>query len=346
MSWYNTQGPDQIYVLFSKVKYIRNLAKQNFCHLIDPKRASETYAKIESILQKNGFRGEKLGAKTTNTLLSLAEKHFIDGDLVFCEQIHALYLNEPCNLTVTLGGENCITISSIISGRSVEEAKNIASRAEELLDRELDFAYSENIGYLSPTVSECGSGLCFSSAVYLPSLSLRDSFEETNRELMKKGICLAPLFSHAKGDIYMLSYSPHYLASEKDSAAFFSSILSYLTEREKKSLSELLSSRYDELLNCAHRALGILLCSDILKESELIQFLSEIRLCHALSESAPPSLPDMTDLNYLSAEGLSSSIIASSKDACRDSLECDRARARLVSAYIKHKNEVDIPNGK
>ncbi len=346
MSWYNTQGQDQDHVLFSKVRYIRNIAKQNFCHLIDEKRASETFAKLESILQKNGFRGEKLGTEKTHTLLSLREKQFIESDHVFSGRCRALYLNEPCNLTVALGGDNYITISSIVSGRSVEEAMNIASRAEELFDREIDLAYSESIGYLSPVSSDSGSGVCFSSALYLPSLKSCGCDSQLRGMTASVGITLEPMFSEAAGGIYIMSYVPHFLACEKSAASFFANAVSRMIELERKSLSELYSGSKDILYDRARKAMGILLYSDILSESELIKYLSEIRLCLVTSETHPESLPDIATLNYLCAEGMSSSVIASSKAVCISSLDCDRARAKLVSAYIKHKKEAGDSNGK
>ena len=346
MSWYNTQGPDQNYVLFSKVRYIRNIAKQSFYHLADAKRSSEVFAKLESVLQKNGFRGEKLEPGATYALWALAEKQLIESDIVNSEKPRSLYLNEPCNLIVALGGENYITISSIVAGSSVDEAKNMASGAEELLDREIDFAYSENIGYLSPICADCGSGLCFSAGLYLPSLRLADSQDMLRLDLSKKGLYLTPMFSGCAGDIYILSYVPHYLACEKDATAFFSHTVSYITENENSALSSILANSSDILLNSARRALGALIYSDFLSENELLGYLSEIRICHCISTSTPDSLPSISALNYLCAEGLDYSVIVSSKESCSSDSDCNKARARLVSSYIKHKNEVDMSNGK
>ncbi len=346
MSWYNTQGPDGDHVLFSKVRYIRNIAKQNFCHLIDAKRAGDVFSKLETILQKNGFRGEKLGTGATHALFSLAEKQFIDIDLIYSERQRALYLNEPCNLTVALGGENYITISSIVAGSSVDEAKNMASGAEELIDRETDLAYSESIGYLSPCISDCGSGMCFSAALYLPSLRNSDCFNMLRRDISKKGMYLEPMLRSSLGDIYILSYIPHYLSSENDASLFFSSTVSSVIQREKELLSSAYSDSLDTILNTAHRAMGAMIYSDVLSESELISYISDIRLCHALSRTSQASLPSIKDLNYLCAEGLNYSVITSSKQDCSSQDDCDRARARLVSAYIKHKNEAEVKNVK
>ncbi len=342
MSWYNTQGSCQEFVLFSKAKYIRNIAKQSFCPLIDAKRGAETFSKLESILQKNGFRGEKAPAGVTPHMLSLAEKQLIERDLVYSERSRALYLNEPCNLLVSLGGDNYITISSVISGLQINEARNMASEAEELIDREIAFAYLEGIGYLSPDPYECGSGLCFSSALYLPSLRLSDGQDAMLSSLFSKGMSLTPMLASKEnsGDLYILTYSPHYLCDEESAAEFFKEAILQITEGERSKLCIITKNKEKTIHQRARRALGELLYSDVLNEAEMLTLLSEIRLCRCVCDKDADDLPNITTVNYLCAEGLNYSVIASSKEKCNSEEELCRARAILVKGYIEHKNEV------
>ncbi len=342
MSWYNTAGACPAFVLFSKVRYIRNIAKQNFHPLTDSKKNADSFSRAESVLKKNGFRQEKLLQGVNSAILSLAEKQFIERDIVYTDKQRALYLNEPCSLIVSLGGENLITISSIVSGLSVDEAKNIASGAEELLDREISLAYSDKIGYLSPICSQSGSGLCFSAALYLPSLRLCNNFGRMCSAAQKFGMTLSPMLSSDgnPGDIYIISHTPHYLACENSSAAYFSDTVSAFVEKEKNTLLSLFNDRLDTLLNNAYRALGAMLYSRSISECEMLKYLSTVRLYLSVAQSADKGLPDLTALNYLSAEGLNCSVISSSKSKCNTQSECDSARASLIRSYIEHKSEV------
>ncbi len=85
MSWFNTLGPCPNYVLFSKVKYIRNLAKLPFYRSADPKRLEEETSRIDKILVSNGFKGEKIASGRSAYLLSLAEKQFVDNEFIDSE---------------------------------------------------------------------------------------------------------------------------------------------------------------------------------------------------------------------------------------------------------------------
>ncbi len=336
MPWFNTQGACPEFVLYSKVRYIRNIAKQNFYPVADSKKNAESIARIESVLSKNGFRQEKLAHSVTPALLALAEKQFIERELVYTEHTRALYLNEPCSLIVSLGGYDLLTVSSIVAGLSVSEAKNIASGAEELIDREVEFAYSESLGYLSPSPRSTGSGLCFSACLYLPSLRLAGSCS-LSLCLLSLGMSLSPMFTHKDnaGDLYILSYTPHHLCCEDSAASFFSNTVTWLADRERASLLALYSEQVTALDEQAARALGALLYSRSLGEAELLSYLSLIRLALILSQDKSSCLPKLSTLNYLVAEGLSASVSASRK--CSSMTECDISRASLVKDYISHK---------
>ncbi len=342
MSWYNTQGNCQNFVLFSKVKYKRNLAKQVFYPLADTKRREEALSKLEGILQKNGFRSEKLPSGVDPTILSLAEKQFVERDLVYSDKPRALYLNEPCNLFVSLGGDDYITISSVTSGLSVKEARNMAGGAEEILDRESDFAYSDNIGYLAPRCSDCGSGMSLSAAVYLPSLRIKGEGAPLYRYLYCKGISIEPMFktNKAPGDVYILSYIPHYLCDEDSAASFFERTVSAVADYERGRLTLIFKDMQGEVYTNARRALGALLYTDPISEAEMLEHLSSIRIFHCLGGDTSKPLPSITTLNYLFTEGLSCSVITSSKAVCTTQTECDSARAQLISSYLEHQGAV------
>lgn len=343
MSWYTATGSSPNHVLFSKVRYIRNEAKRNFYHLLDSKRAQETLNKLNSVLTSNGFRGESVAQGVSPAMLSLCEKHFIECDFAYSDRPRALYLNEPCNLLVAVGGRDLISISSVTSGLSVIEAENMASKAEELIDREITFAYNDKLGYLSPAPECTGSGLTFSAALYLPSLRLCGGFETLQKCLGARDLSLFPMFSgtECRSDLYILSYIPYYLADEDSATVFFSDVVSAIVDREKDQIGISLGERDRIIYENARRSLGTLLYAESVSESEMLARLSDIRLALCMQKENPPKeFPSVQDINYLSAEGLNSSVAASAKEGCNSLEQCDALRASLIKRYINHKNEV------
>lgn len=336
MSWFNTIGPCSEYVLLSKVKYIRNISNMPFCKLAEPQRVEEIFKSVDKILVGNGFKCEKVAGGLNVQVISLAEKHLANADFATSELDRSIYLNEPCNLSVALGGKELITIQSVMAGRAISEARNIASVAEELLDKELDFAYNEKIGYLSADPRRCGSGTEFSSVIYLPSLR-RDNDYNPGIDTALSDIGLEPLFKYAEnvGDLYLLTYSPKYLSDESASAEYFSRIIDKIASDERKREKMMFANAENDICNTAFRALGILLHTRRLGECEMLSLLSDIRLCRVLCGAHDiDGLPDIAELNFMIAEGLNSSIFLSSGQSCASAEECDEKRAQFTSKYI------------
>ncbi len=341
MSWYNTTGPCQNYVLFSKVRYTRNIAKQNFYHLIDQKRSEDVRIKLDMLLQSNGFRCEKLLPGVSVSMLSLAEKQFLERDIIYSDKPRALYLNEPCNLLVAYGGDNYLTVTSIVAGLSIEEAGNMASGAERLCDGEIPFAYNGKLGYLTPMIRECGSGITFSSALYLPSLRLYGDAGIFTASSLQNDMHLTKMFCDGdkNGDLYILTHTPHYLSSEESSMRYFTDTVSHICDREKARLDAMLKGCKADVKNSALRAYGMLRFSESLSEREMRALISDIRLYHCIATDTSSRISSIQALNFLSAEGLNASVAASQKEGCTSQEECDIARALFVSRYIQHKNE-------
>ena len=336
MSWFNTEGNCPHYYIWSKTRYVRNAAKLPF-RAADPTALAEVFSTIEGLLTQNGFRKELLSPSRLSEILALAEKQLADADLCDGEGEKALYLNEPCNLTVSVGGKNLISIQSILSGRAVTETQNIAAGAEELIDGEIELAYSEKYGYLSPNPTECGSGTEYSAALFLPALKASGQIESRRLLCQRMGVNLTPLSLHPQnpGDIYVaLTRASHRLGEESERRRF-EAVCDKLEQNEKAAERMIFKDKSKLIIDKAWRAYGLLRYAKQMDEAELLRRLSELRLGLATTESKealPPVTPVL--LNSLLAEGLNASVVTSSLPPLQNSEECAEARARLLSSRL------------
>ncbi len=335
MSWFNTDGKMSENILFSKFTYTRNLSGLLFSGN-QQKQIADVIARAESILKKNGFHTCKIEKSAKNTAMSYCEKQYAEQDFCSFPYDKAIFFNEPCSLSISVGGSNLINIYAILPGASVRDAYKISHSAEELLDSEFDFAYDESFGYLSPIPSMCGSGIRISCALYLPFLSHADKIPSLCHSLSDLGISLYPLFSQSVGgDIYVMTYSPPMSVGEEESVSRFEKLMLDIITLEKE---ELKSYSADKIFNIAERgsrAMGALAYSNSLTESQLISLISEIRLCLSarcdikLVKSVSPS-----SLNSIMFESLSFSILSSSRERITNRAELDCERAAQVRRLI------------
>lgn len=330
MSWFTSEGKSSHHVIRSQTRYVRNLADARFSRKAEQKLIDSFFDKAEALLVKNGFRKEILPEGALPEVIAFAEKGFIDRDFLRCEGRRSLFFNEPCNLAVSLGGSDLINIRSLLAGNAIAETRNIAAGAEELLDREFEFAYSDTLGYISHNPATCGSGVEFSSLLYLPSLKLNKNAETLRYQCAIIGARLFPLLTDGDGDLYLLSHSPSPFSSEVHSAQAFSSLITRIVEDEAKAERIIFAEKDKIIIDRAWRAYGVLTNARMLSENEMLSLSSDVRFALAACEDATRLPPvSISALNLLLADGLNSSVIASCRE-CKSAADCDCARAEIV----------------
>ena len=338
MSWYNNSASDDAIVLFSEARYSRNLAALPFDLCQNDKAFRDIEARMENILTKNGFKCERLTEGVSVYALSLVEKQFIGNGTAHAAHTRTVYVNDPCNLVVSLGGSDHLSIRSVLSGRSIAEAKNSASKAEELLDRDIDFAFSERIGYLSKRPTDCGSGMTLRACLYMPSLRHGGEYERLRVQLLRLGVTLSPLLSGAQneGDLYTVAHTLPYLSDEDAVTERFSTLVDKLSANELRALRMLYPDGSPTICDRAARAFGIMSYATRLGECELLSFISDIRIALCL-DCAENIAIGISDLNLLCIEGLSCSLMCAADQKCESLIDCERLRSAFVKKYISSR---------
>ena len=146
MAWYHIPGNEQDIAFNTRVRFIRNLNDIPFPARLDTAKAKGLLNRVGSILEENGFTRIDLSDISRTVAQPLIEKHYVSPSFVRESLPHALFLNEPCNLSVTVGDEDHIRIQCILSGVSIRDAYAGADKIESLLDNNLNFAFNPQIG--------------------------------------------------------------------------------------------------------------------------------------------------------------------------------------------------------
>ena len=336
MSWFMTEGKSSLHAIFSRTSYHRNISGLPFTKRMGDKSLESVTKKIDSLLTKNGFRAEGLPDGDELYRLSLAEKGFVGKEFLSSSAKKSIYFNEPCSLSVAIGGKDLISITSLLSGLAVSDTRNIASGAEELLDGELEFAYSEESGYYSAIPALCGSGAVFSVMLFLPGVKMSGEIASLRALCADGGALLEPAFIYPDncGDLYSLSLSPSHLSNENTAAESFSALAEGIIDRENSIERMIFEENAKILIDNAWRAYAQLLYARRLDERDLLSLSSSVRfaLCAAGDNAKLPPV-GVKDLNYLLGEGLNASVALSRPGIGNDD-EIAEARAETVSKLI------------
>ena len=89
--------------------------------------------------------------------------------------------------------EDHLRIQSILPGLALDEAYKNASNTEKRLDEEFDFAYSEQLGYLTHCPTNLGTGMRASVMMFLPALTRAGYMNSLANQLSKLGLTVRVL---------------------------------------------------------------------------------------------------------------------------------------------------------
>ena len=140
MSWYQFVNDKNHMVISSRVRLARNCSHFPFPAQMTPQQSAEVIQKIREILVPKGF--EEIDFQKVSPLQAAAyvEQRYVSPEFTQIKGNHALYLNEPCNLSVMACEEDHIRIQCIEPGLALEKAFSNAVSVEEMLDEGMQIA--------------------------------------------------------------------------------------------------------------------------------------------------------------------------------------------------------------
>ncbi len=340
MSWYNTDGNDSVNVLWSRVRIFRSVENQKFNVTEERRAVSEIVSEAKRLLEAYGFHSGD--ALTDESLLSYAEQGYIDNGFIRAGSDRALMFNEPCSLSISIGGFDTFCIQSLLCGNAIDEAYKISSEAESLLDTHFDFAYSPERGYLSPFPLHSGHGAEFSVALYLPGISGVGEIKKVKRRADAHSIKIYPMYTYSQnaGNYFIVDYIPSPSLSIHNAKEKIIHFIKYLISLEKEYESNIFGNN-NAVINRAWRSIGIMEYCSFCGEEEMLSLLSDIRL--AMSVGCADSLPfsfDIKTVNTLYMELMNTYIYASEIQKPQSLEMCDKLRARKLNDFVKGRRAI------
>jgi len=175
--------------------------------------------------------------------------------------------------------EDHLRIQCIKPGLAVDEAFEQADSFDSAIETALNYAYSENLGYLTQCPTNLGTGLRASVMMHLPALTLSRQIERIAADLPKLGLTMRGFYgegSEIGGDLYQISNNITLGVSEEQTLEKIKSVTQKITELERASRTELCKN--DHVIDKLKRAYGTLKYAHLVSSSEFLQLYSAVRL--------------------------------------------------------------------
>lgn len=215
----------------------------------------------------------------------LVERHLISPALADGAGQRGLLFNREESLSVMINEEDHLRLQAILPGLQPEAAWRQVDAMDDSLAARLDYAYSEEWGYLTACPTNVGTGLRMSVLIHLPALVLADDMERILRGLAQMSFTVRGFYgegTNALGNLFQISNQATLGRSEEEIGAHLTELTQKLVESERDAQDSLLREARSQVEDKIWRAYGILAHARVLSSQEFMNLLSAVRLGHTL----------------------------------------------------------------
>jgi len=193
-------------VLTTRIRLARNVKGYKFTNNMLDREKQELLDKIKNNL-KEKYTILELNNIDEVTKKSLVEKHIISKELLLSNNT-ALLMSEDNNLVTMINEEDHFRIQSFKSGLDIESAYNNIIQMDKNISEKIEYAYSNDYGYITACPTCIGTGMRVSVMLSLPALEKIGALDKVFYEISNLGISIRGMYGEntkGEGSIYQIS---------------------------------------------------------------------------------------------------------------------------------------------
>jgi len=287
--WMDAGGPESDIVVSSRVRVARNLAGMPFPHLMSAEKAGEVIQAVKLAVEKadageigGGLELMPLSELSPLERQILVDKHLISPDHLLNNcQNKAVVLRDDEVVSIMVNEEDHLRIQCLMPGLSLREAWEVVNRVDDALEKTLDYAFSEKIGYLTSCPTNTGTGMRASVMVHLLGLKLTRQLGGVLGAIGKLGFTVRGLYgegTEALGDLFQVSNQITLGQSEEEIIDSLISVTVQILSQERAARAALYKNSPQLVEDRVFRAFGTLQNARILSSEEAMRLFSDLRL--------------------------------------------------------------------
>lgn len=283
--WLRATGPESDIVMSSRIRLARNLAQFPF-----PSRADDAVrAEIESVLSQRirSLPGEyQLDYVSVSELDQLDRQFLVERQLISREHSEnhgqrGVGVSPEENVSLMINEEDHLRMQVLRSGLALEECWQEINEIDDLMEADVTYAFSEQLGYLTACPTNVGTGIRVSVMLHLPALVLTKEIQKVFQALQKIGLAVRGLYgegSQAMGDFYQISNQVTLGKSEEQLIKTIKDVVPNIISYERRVRTALVKENRQSLHDQIARAYGILKNAQTITSEETMHLLSSVRM--------------------------------------------------------------------
>jgi protein arginine kinase len=177
--------------------------------------------------------------------------------------------------------EDHLRMQALRPGLQLKQAWQAIDQVDSELEKKLDYAFDDTLGYLTACPTNLGTGIRVSAMLHLPGLVLAEQIEQIIQSVNKLGLAVRGLYgegTEALGNVFQVSNQMTLGEAEIEIVERLSKVLAQIIEHEENARQSLLEKKPKMVLNQIGRAYGILANAHSIASKESMNLLSFLRL--------------------------------------------------------------------
>lgn len=283
--WESYNGKEDIIAVTSCVRMFRNINNINFLSKLNEKKCDDIINNVKEVFNSTdeleSFKYYRSMENTMDTVESYFQKYLVGKGVISNYNNTAFFVNDDEDASVCVNEIDHIRITGKADGFNLKEAYDKCNNIDSLMESKLDYAFDENIGYLTARIKDAGTGIKGIVIVHIPMIILNDSLPKIKQHLNDFGISINPLYKDkdkSMGAYYVISteittgMTEEEILMDLEEEVFKVMSSEYaLREKAKQNLNNL-------LLDKIYRAMALIQNSMIIPVEEGINLISYVRL--------------------------------------------------------------------
>jgi protein arginine kinase len=344
--WLSGSGPHDQIVVSSRVRLARNLRGKPFPGWA---RKAERVAVLEEIRSaveglpemENSF-SERLEDLSPLEKQVLMERHLISREHAARGAGSAVVMNPEQTLSFMINEEDHLRMQAIRAGLQLGEVYRMINQTDSELEEKLDFAFHDELGYLTACPTNVGTGMRASAMMHLPGLVMAEQVNKIINSVNKIGLAVRGLHgegTEAMGNLFQVSNQTTLGETEEEIISRLDRVIAQIIEHEQNARQILLQQRPETLLDQIGRAYGILCHAHSITSKEALNMLSFIKMGVDLGLFPAKSRLQVDELFIETQPAHLQKGVHTAKMGAE---ERDSLRAALIRAKLKQMPEPEI----
>ncbi len=283
--WLDCNAPDSDVVLSSRVRLARNLENVPFPNHARPEVLEEVLNQVEKVYSGVEFLKEAvffdMGQLSIAEQHILAERRIISPEFVEKSIPEGLILGESGRFSIMINEEDHLRLQALDSGFQPEKLWEFAELIDRQMSTVVNYAFSDEFGFLTACPTNTGTGLRVSLFVQLPALSITGRLEDILKKKPPSGLVIRGFYGEGSdviGDIYQISNQFTLGWTEWRILEDLEEIAGEIIAKERLARLEITEKDRVHLENRVFRALGVIERAKIISSLEFIELFASLKL--------------------------------------------------------------------